>query len=157
MNWEWEEIILLHKSLVVLPEDYTVEQEVKNTVQEPLAENYAVVTPTKTPTKKPVLKSFLVFYGQNNEDFYLDTNSAFQKIVIKLGLTHLNDFLYPISDINNYSLSFPKGIWVLGTTNKKIPDANNVLITLAPEDLNNTEDKLAMYQRVVDFLPKLKK
>jgi hypothetical protein len=153
MNWEWEEIILLHKSLVVLPEDYIVEQEVENTVQEPLAENYAVVT----PTKKLVLKSFLVFYGQNNKDFYLDTNSAFQKIVIKLGLTHLNDFLYPISDITNYSLSFPKGIWVLGTTNEKILDANNMLITRAPEDLNNTEDKLAMYQKVVDFSPKLKK
>jgi hypothetical protein len=157
VNWKWEEIILLHKSLVVLPEDYSIKQEVENTVKEPLVENYAVVTQSKTYTQKSILKPFLVFYGQNDKDFYLDTNSAFQKIVIKLGLTHLNDFLFPIGDMAKYSLSFPKGIWILGLSDEKTPSANNMLITPSPEDLNTTEEKLAMYQKVVDFAPKLKK
>lgn len=148
-DWDLEEVVLLHKSIVILPED----QERKTVAAEkPLT--YEKGTPKKKATAQ--LKPYLVFFCENNKEYYTKPDAAFQKIIKNLGLTHLNEYLFPISSITDFSTSFPKGIWIIGTPPKSVTIPADCLQTPNPDDLQTTEEKKAVYQEVVAYSGRLK-
>lgn len=149
LDWGLEEVNLLHKSIVILPED----QEINTKVTEQ-SMTYEKGSPRKKTSS--VLRPFLVIFCENDKNYYTNGDSAFQKIIKNLGLLHLNDYLFPVSNLNNFSTSFPKGIWIIGKPPKDISLPTNCLHTPNPDNLKTTEEKKELYQSVLAYSEKLK-
>lgn len=160
----WDEITLLYKSIVVLPQDKNVETPITSestpSTPEPALvvkdeSNTSMVEEDKAEYEK-IRHPFVIFTKSYLKLQYQEDNSSFKKIISALDIRKASKYINAVPNAYKNVLDFDC-VWCIGldiAIEKELRSSNHSNIHFSPDilSLNNNEEKKAMFLPLKEFI-----